>query len=160
MTAHILSQLHDIPTEESSTPSLTRSIMATSSTSRTALQSLPPECLAQVCALLPIADLASLRLCCKALAIGLPLDQHFWREQLLCGHLFGLRDLDQALVHERLDELRDRDWKRLVGTLARYQNFQGAEGGKEMDEWGELYDAPIGLKNRRRIWKIIREICN
>ena len=159
MTEYILSHLQDVPTEESSNAVPTRITAVASSTSTPGIHTLPTECLAQVCAFLSITDVSSLRLCCSTLALGFPLDQQFWRNQFLSGHLLGLRDLDQQLLRGKADELRGKDWKGLVRTLARYENFQGSEGGKERSERGELHDAPIGLKNRSRLWKIIRDIC-
>ena len=159
MTEYILSHLQAVPTEESSRASLTKITAAASSTSTPGIQTLPTECLARVSTFLSIVDVSSLRLCCSTLALGIPLDQQFWRNQLQSGHLLGLRDLDQQLLREKADELRGKDWKGLVRTLARYENFQGSEEGKERSEWGELHNAPIGLKNRLRIWKIIRDIC-
>jgi hypothetical protein len=158
MTEYILSHLQDVSTEESSRNPLPRITAAAPPTSTSGLQTLLPECLAQVCTFLSIADVASLRLCCRALVLRLPLDQHFWQNRLLSGQLFGLPDMDQTLLRQKLDGLGGKDWKGLVRALARYENFQGGEEGKERSEWGELHDAPIGLKNHMRIWKIIRDI--
>ena len=82
--------------------------------------------------------------------------QDFYRKQLLSGHLFAMQDLDLGLVRERWDEIKDKDWRRLVRTLARYENFYAGQQGS--DFLGELHDAPIGLKNRMRIIKIIQGI--
>ncbi len=84
------------------------------------------------------------------------LDQEVYRKQLLSGHLFALQDLDLGLVKERWDEIKDKDWRRLVRRLARYENFYAGEGGSGI--LGELHDAPIGLKNRMRVVKIIQGI--
>ena len=67
-----------------------------------------------------------------------------------------MQDLNLGLVRERWDEIKDQDWRRLVRTLARYENFYDGEDGT--DFVGELHDAPIGLKNRMRIIKIVQGI--
>ena len=161
MTAYILSHLHALPeeVEEPSSPPLTANptITApfTSSETSEALLTLAPELITRISSFLLVSDIFSLRLSCKYLALSLPLDQQFWREQLIRGALFGLWDFDRDLVGP---ELNGKDWKRLVRTLARYRNFEGPEGGKEeRSELGEMSDAPLGLKNRRRIWKIVHE---
>ncbi len=84
------------------------------------------------------------------------MDQDFYRKRLLSGQLLALHDLDLALVRGQWDEIKDKDWRHLVRTLARYENFQAGEDGS--GALGELHDAPIGLKNRMRIVKIVQGI--
>ena len=168
MTSYILSQLRTLPSAgdraqhstsgTTTTPSPTHnpsSSTIASTRSVPTLQLLVPEVLAQISSFLHIQDIFSLRLSCKVLPFCLPLDQLFWRQQLTSGTLFGLRDFDRSLLRNGHHELNGMDWKRLVRTLARYESFEGGESGKSRGEWGEMHDAPLGLKNRRRIWKVI-----
>ena len=82
--------------------------------------------------------------------------QDFYRKQLLSGHLFALQDLDLGLIEERWAEIKDKDWRGLVRTLTRYESFYAGGGGSGTP--GKLHDAPIGLKNRMRIVKIMQGI--
>ena len=84
------------------------------------------------------------------------MDQDFYRRQLLAGRLFALHDLDLALIRARWDQIKDKDWRHLVRTLARYETFYAGENGS--GDLGELNDAPIGLKNRMRTIKIVQGI--
>ncbi|KAJ9612279.1 hypothetical protein H2200_003876 [Cladophialophora chaetospira] len=83
-------------------------------------------------------------------------DQDFYRKELLSGRLLVLRDLDMDLVRKRWDEVKVKDWRRLVQTLVRYENYFSGEDGS--GALGELHDAPVGLKNRMRIIKILQGI--
>lgn len=120
------------------------------------LESLPIEILLKICACLPLTSTFSLRLSCRNVASRIMMDQAFYRKQLLSGHLFALTDLDLDLVKARWDEIKDKDWRRLVRDLTRYENFYAGERGSGAP--GKLHDAPIGLKNRMRIIKIIQGI--
>ena len=83
-------------------------------------------------------------------------DQDFYRKQILSGHLFALQDLDLVQIKARWDEIKDKNWRQLVSSLARYENFSAGEEGSGAP--GELHDAPIGLKNRMRIIKIVQGV--
>ena len=87
---------------------------------------------------------------------SVPQDQKFYRRHLLSGHLFAMQDLDERVIEEQWDEIKDKDWRRLVQTLTRYENFNAGEEGS--GTVGELHDAPIGLKNRMRLVKILEGI--
>ena len=120
------------------------------------IQDLPIEIIRQVCADLPLCAILSLRLSCRDFRQRIAMDQAFYRSQLLSGHFFAL-DLNLGLVRGRWSEIKDKDWRRLVKDLARYENFYAGEGGGS-SEPGKLRDAPIGLKNRMRILKIVQDI--
>lgn len=119
------------------------------------IQDLPPEILSAVEFHLGLHEAYALRLASKELATRLPLTQNFCQRRLIAGELFGLTMLDGDAL--RLVE-KGQDWKRLVKVLAKYESFAGEETGEPKQQWGEMYDAPIGLKNHMRIWKIITEI--
>lgn len=159
MTEYILSKLRPVSPEEDQqleTSSNASNITSLCSSKVSGMERLPVKCCKKICAYLPPPSLSSLRLSCRTLTSRIPLDQEFYRKQLLSGHLFALQDLDLGLVRERWNEIKDKDWRRLVRTLARYENFYAGEEGSGIV--GELYDAPIGLKSRMRIIKIIQGI--
>ena len=93
------------------------------------IQTLPVECLERIWTYLPHASVLYLRLSCRTIASRIPLNQDYYRKQLLSGRLFALHDLDLGLVRERWDEIKNKDWRRLVRTLARYENFYAGEDG-------------------------------
>ena len=158
MTAYILSKLEDIPAGEAEAVSSLKKSESTAPASSTTsiLEALPLECVEQICNELPLSSVFSLRLSCKGFGSSVALSQGFWRKRLLSGRLFAMQDLDLAMVNERWNEIKDKDWRRLVRTLTRYENFYAGEGGS--GTLGELHDAPIGLKNRMRIIKIMEGI--
>ena len=160
MTEYILSKLQSIPPEQEGTQYSTSFDMNPGATSQPGVgpsfESLPIDCLHQICAYLPLTSTLSLRLSCRNLALWIMMDQAFYRRQLLSGHLFALTDLDLALVQERWPETKDKDWRRLVRDLTRYENFYAGEGGSGV--LGKLHDTPIGLKNRVRIIRIVQGI--
>ena len=119
------------------------------------LESVPPEILSEIEMKLSMQDAFSLRLTSKELATRVSLTQDFWRRRLTAGELFGLGNLDG----DALKSIgKGRDWKGLLRILARYENFMGEETGKPMEQWGDLHDAPLCLKNHMRIWKVISEL--
>lgn len=124
---------------------------------RVSIQSLPPELLALVMSSLNLASVLRLRSCCRVLAVRIPLDQRFWFNQLVAGCLVGyLWDLDLAqcrrkagsLIHEG-QPIVGWDWARFVKKLWSYEMFE---------KNGEMAQAPAGLRNRRRIWRIVHEL--
>ncbi len=162
MTQYILSKLRAVPPEEQEEGKRLATMFNKSPGATLhpfggpSIKSLPIECLEQICAYLSSSSILSLRLSCRNLRQCIATDQAFYRQQLLSGQIFALQDLDLGLIQERWDEIKDKDWRRLVRTLARYENFNAGEGGS--GELGELHDAPIGLKNRLRIIKIVQGI--
>ena len=157
MTEYILSKLQPIPPAEEDSAlatALHKGEVTYSIGPR--LESLPVEVLHHICVDLPLTSRLSIHLSCRSLASRISLDQLFYRKQLLSGHLFALTDLDLGMVQQRWDEIRDQDWRQLVRDLTRYENFYAGEGGSGAP--GKLRDAPIGLKNRMRIIKIVQGI--
>ena len=159
MTEYILSKLRPVESEEDKwlEGRFNPDSDTSPCTARDAyIERLPVECIERICTYLPLASTYALRLSCATLASRVSLNQDFYRKQLLSGHLFALQDLDLGLIRERWDEIKDKDWRRLVRTLARYENFDVGEDGSGV--MGELCDAPIGLKNRMRVVKIIQGV--
>lgn len=145
------------------------------------LESLPQEVLSMIISHLSTRDIFRIQRCSKTLAIRLPLDQQFWREALISGELISwLWDLDrdECRAVDRLRNEKSRrkwDWRRLVLTLAKdpfpTKTMDLSESLPEAKDWSEwfadetsiavndgLENIPAGLRNRRRIWKIIKGI--
>ena len=156
MTEYILSKLQFVsPRYQQGIGSASTNNNSPSSSSTVSfIDRLPAECFRQICAYLPLVSIFSFRLSCRNLASRMPLDQNFYGRALLSGRFFALQDLDLALVEKRWDEIRDKDWLRLVKTLARYENYEAGESGGK----GELHDAPLGLKNRMRLVKVLNGV--
>lgn len=121
------------------------------------IQSLPPELLACVMKSLHLTSILRLRSCCRTLAVRIPLHQGFWYDQLFAGCLVGyLWDLDIAQCRLKAGSLVHKgqpivgwDWAGIVKKLWVYKSFEND---------GEMADAPAGLRNRRRIWRIVHEL--
>lgn len=164
MTTYLLSCLHPQTNKRPNPFELDKSLsnlsggeIPSSQNPNASLQQLPPELLARVMSFLPLTSVLRLRSCCRVLAIRIPLDQRFWYNQLLAGCLVGyLWDLDRtecrvktgSLIHEGQSSV-GWDWARFVKQLWVFKTF-------EKD--GEMARAPAGLRNRRRIWRIVHEL--
>ena len=162
MTEYILSKLLAVPPETEAEGRLHTTTSDANDTSDSAidhscvgpdLQRLPVEIIQRICVYLPLTTTLALRLSCRDLRQRIATDQHFYRRQLLSGHLFALTDLDLGLIQQRWEEIKDKDWRQLVRDLTRYENYYAGERGSGAP--GKLHDAPIGLKNRMRIVKIV-----
>ena len=81
-------------------------------------------------------------------------EQHFWYKHLTSdvASIPWLWDLDPGLCAQKYGECPGPtwDWKSLIQTLMEENVF---EPGGEMHE-----NVPLGLRNRRRIWKIMHEM--
>lgn len=152
------------------------------SSGRHGLESLPQELLSIIISYLSTPDIFRLRRCSKTLALYLPLDQQLWREGLITGNVIGwLWDLDKDecrgvdhLQYTTRIPARGWDWRRLVLTLAEdpFPTEKMDLSGKlpKAEDWKKWFsdktiavsndseDLPTGLRNRRRIWKIIKGI--
>ena len=119
---------------------------------------------------------ASLRLrrCSKTVYSKISLTQSFWRDHLVTGSLIDyLWDLDRAACIQK-DGQGHWDWKTLVqklrkpyileNALARSLESQGVDDDhkttfeQRVRQGGEFTDAPMGLQNRCRLVRIIRDI--
>lgn len=144
------------------------------------LEKLPTEIFSHIVSNLQTTPALRLHRCSKTLAGHVPLNQSFWREQLVTGDLVEyLWDLDPKEC--RLKNSNDPDgkgtswnWKSLAkmlvsaqilgATLAELSESVLAELSSRHTSLGlalskvTMPDAPIGLKNRCRIVKIIRDI--
>jgi hypothetical protein len=120
---------------------------------------LPPEVTDQIVALLPAPSAFALRLASSRLASKIPLDQRFFREQLLAGNIVPyIRDLDaQACgnVQQRTPKGKDADeywdWRQLARDLS------DAKGVVDRDPDDDEDPIPRGVWNRCRLWLTVLE---
>ncbi len=183
VTNYILSLLQ--PSEETDRGHLKRSVGSGSKKhldpashhGKSWLESLPVELLLEIVSYLPTTAVLRLRRCSTTLLAQIAIDQRFWRDRLVFGELIGwLFDLDwnQCRAKDRSDSVM-WDWKRLALLLG-----QNAFTNELMDlsekapstsvDWGRflackqlavsegMENQPLGLRNRRRIWKILEGI--
>lgn len=150
------------------------------------IETLPNEILSIIISHLQTASVLRLRRCSQTLAHHIVVNQTFWRDQLVYGHLVDfLWDLDAKQCRLKDASLQGSqisqwDWKGLAQMLLSAEIVEDAVGSslqedgiheEEEDflltpfdkaslEMGELKwaDAPIGLKNRCRLIKIVRDI--
>ncbi|RDL42544.1 uncharacterized protein BP5553_02523 [Venustampulla echinocandica] len=133
----------------------------TSTEEKYGLEALPKEILDEIACHLTVSSVFALRSSSKTLAACLYPDQRFFFQRLLGGtlipHIWELEsqecvdkngeDVSLKGTLQLGDEAR-WDWKALAKLLANKDAIMIAEEGK-------LLDAPIGFRNRCRIWKII-----
>ena len=119
---------------------------------------------------------ATLRLgrCSKTMYSKLALTQSFWRDHLASGSLVDyIWDLDRAACIQK-DKQGHWDWRTLAQKLRKPNIMENALAKSlesvEIDDdektafeqmvrqGGEFSDAPLGLQNRCRLVKIVRDI--
>jgi hypothetical protein len=111
------------------------------------LEHLPVELIQHISSFLSVHSVFALRLTSKGLAACLHLDSKFWFQHLASGSLVPyLWDLDAEVCHGKYLEAA-WDWKLLAKLLSRTDDVMKASD--------KMADAPIGLRNRCRIWKIV-----
>ena len=138
------------------------------------LESLPNEIIKQIVSFLPVTTTLTMKYCSKCLAAKVSLDQMFWRNGLIAGDLVPwLWDLDVNECHVK-DRSGSWDWKQLAQTLRQAKIFESAlkesvAGGNAdgpqrkiienvHDTDVRMSDAPLGLKNRCRLVRLIKDI--
>lgn len=123
------------------------------------LESLPTEIVDQIVSLLPAPSAYSLRLVSSRLASKIPLNQQFFRQQLLGGNIVPfIWDLDaQACrnMQRRTPEGEDADeywdWRQLAHDLSDVKGI--VERGPDVND----NPIPSGLWNRCRLWLTVVE---
>lgn len=188
LTAFILSLLRPTSEVRQTTPTATK--VELSSSTQTAsesesLDTLAPELLQLIASHLPITTILPLRRTCHYINTAIPTDQSFWRSQLLnLAFLPWLWDLDvAALSHHAAPPGQAWDWERICCQLKKpvFDRVEAAKAfrkgpkrmyGERMEEPKGLTlaerrelsegmrDAPAGLWNRRRIWKICQDVMD
>lgn len=122
------------------------SINSSSQEAPPSLPSLPPEIIHSIIEQLnPFSD--------PPLACHFLILPSHWRQALLDGTLLPwLSDLDPRIVMRKQAELQEGDewnWELLVRQLAQGNLYEPRK---------VLEDLPLGLRNRRRIWRLVGDI--
>jgi len=167
LTSYILSQVPKLKTRSRNSLELERTRISVSGNSSTVpeisqFEVFPIEILQQIASHLPLQPVLSLRLVSKTLASRLPLDEPFWFQRLLSGSLVPyVWDLDSqdcyakqglgTLSGQARESANDSqwDWKSIAKRLLK------PNAALMADE--NMADAPIGLRNRCRIWRMVEE---
>lgn len=141
MTESILSHLQPLPSK--TTPSPPNPSISASVPS---LPPLPPELIHQIIAQLdPFSN--------PPLQCNLLIAPKYWRQALQTGTLLPwLSDLDPKIVAKKEASLpagEEWNWELLVRQLAQSDLYEPRK---------VLEDLPLGLRNRRRIWRLVGDI--
>lgn len=135
-------------------------------------EDLPTEILSHVTSFLPASPLLRLRRCSKTLASRIIINQTFWRDKLISGHLIPyLWDLKPQQCRQYDLANTQLDWKKLAQRLTFVKPVENSQhldwestDSKDWYEWGfgraEVVMAymPMGLINRYRIAMIVRDL--
>ena len=173
LTKYILDQLHPTLEDNDPSPAWQPSPERASSPTLHALELLPNEIIFRISSFLPFSAVLNLHRSSKTLALKLPIDQSLCRDRLISGDLIDyLWDLDTAECFKK-DKEGSWDWKALVQKLKQAKILKTALGvsltrtmmGLDMTvfeqsclEETDFEDAPIGLQNRCRIARIVKDI--
>jgi hypothetical protein len=115
---------------------------------RAGLAWLPSEILSHIRSFLPLSSVFTMMRSSKTIYAKMPLDQNFWRARLIAGDAVGyLWDLSHDPLPKEWGTVGSRDWRNLTEKLLLTGSFEES-----------FDDAPIGLRNRRRIWRIVSQI--
>ncbi|KAL6713503.1 hypothetical protein ACLMJK_008968 [Lecanora helva] len=173
LTKYILNQLR--PTSENHQPSsaLAFSPPPAFDNGLQPLELLPNEMISKISTLLPSSAVLNLHRSSKTLASKIPIGQDFCRDGLISGDLIDfLWDLDPSQCDQK-DKEGSWDWKELARRLNQNTILKSALGTSlanssdhdittafEQSSLGEtgLKDAPNGLQNRCRIFRIVKDI--
>jgi hypothetical protein len=120
------------------------------------LEALPCELLERITESLTPDSVMSLRQASRSLALGVPLDDRFWRRHICDGSLLPyIWDLDEdqmkRLLQSHPTDL-SRDWHRLARVFRPKECLRRGQDPLS----GQI---PAGLWNRCRIWSMIDEAC-
>ena len=175
MTAYVLSKLSPVQTGllSESSQQVTKS-SDISLPSFTAFENLSSEIIQLITLCAGATSTLRLRRCSKTLYSKLALPQSFWRDHLASGSLVDyIWDLDRAACIQK-DKQGHWDWRTLAQKLRKPNIMENALAKSlesvEIDDdektafeqmvrqGGEFSDAPLGLQNRCRLVKIVRDI--
>ena len=138
----------------------------------TTFEALPTEIMNNIVSFLPAIPALRLRRCSSTLYTKISLDQKFWFDHLISGDLVEyLWDLNAETLYEKLKQ-GSWDWKQLAQLFFHAEIIESALAKSlrgEEDCWTTAFekasmhktkfrDAPIGLQNRCRIMKVVRDI--
>ena len=138
---------------------------------------LPTEIISRISSFLPTLAILHLHRSSTTLASKIVINQSFWRHSLVSGDLVDyLWDLDLSECLQK-DKTGSWDWKALAQKLKKVDFFKpalitslassendeitvalGQLTLEETESETDLVDAPIGLQNRCRIIRIVKDI--
>jgi len=114
------------------------------------LERLPTEIMDAISAALSMPSIVSLRMCSRTLAARLYPDQQFFFQRLLHGNLVPfIWDLDKKECFTKI-----RPSQASAGLICGNWRALAKQSRKGQ---GDFSTAPIGFRNRCRIWRIIEE---
>ena len=187
LTAFVLSLCRPIPEPLRNAASTTAKVVTSSplptASAPKSLFTLAPELLKLIASHLPTTSVLAFRRTCQCINVAIPTDQSFWRSQLLSlSFLPWLWDLDIATIRSHTVPSEQMwDWERVCRQLKKpifnrteaaktfrkgprrmFGELMGGPKGLTLAERRELNEgmknAPTGLWNRRRIWKICEDV--
>ncbi|KAI9820568.1 MAG: hypothetical protein M1826_000871 [Phylliscum demangeonii] len=154
LTTFILAHLQPVTAEEEEEDVVAANSNKSSPPPPSLLEGLPTELLDRTEFFLPFADTLALSRTSTRLHRRL-LTQTWWRKALIAGDAVGyLWDLDPGLCRSKDTDpdATDKpwDWRALARQFATRNCFDDTHNG--------FNDAPRGLRNRQRIWKILVDV--
>ena len=172
LTSYVLSHLQPIINGEPSDTSKPRVVSLPPTHTATTFEALPTEIMNNIISFLPAIPALRLRRCSSTLYAKISLDQNFWLGHLISGDLVDyLWDLNAETLYEKHKQ-SSWDWKQLAQVFSHAEIIESALAKSlrgEEDCWTTVFekasmhktkfrDAPIGLQNRCRIMKVVRDI--
>lgn len=172
LTSYVLSHLQPLISGEPSDTTKPRVVGLPPTRTATAFEALPTEIMNAIVSFLPAIPALRLRRCSSTLYAKISLDQKFWLDHLVSGDLVDyLWDLNTQKLHKKHKE-GCWDWKQLAQLFSYAEIIESGLAKSlrgEEDCWTTAFekasmhktkfrDAPIGLQNRCRIMKVVRDI--
>ena len=172
LTSYVLSHLQPLINGEPSDTSKPRVLSLPPTHTVTTFEALPIEIMNNIISFLPAIPALRLRRCSSTLYAKISLDQNFWLNHLVSGDLlFYLWDLNAKKLYKKHKQ-GNWDWKKLAQAFSHAEIIESALAKSlrgEEDCWTTAFekasmhktkfrDAPIGLQNRCRIMKVVRDI--
>ena len=172
LTSYVLSHLQPFISRDPCDTTKPRMVGLSPSQTATTLEALPTEIINDIVSFLPTIPALRLRRCSRSLYAKMCLDQKFWLDHLVSGDLVDyLWDLDMEEIYHK-HRMGNWNWKQLAQLLFDAELIESALAKSihgELDEFTTSFekaslhkirfrDAPIGLQNRCRIIKIVKDI--
>ncbi|KAI9808928.1 MAG: hypothetical protein M1826_004015 [Phylliscum demangeonii] len=153
LTTFVLAQLQPVSEKEADDGAATASHQAAPSPPPSPLERLPIELLEHIMSYLSVVDILALSRTSTCLHRRM-LTQRWWRNALVAGDAVGyLWDLDptQCRAKDAFTVDKPWDWAALARRFAARDCF-------DVDAHAGFHEAPGGLRNRQRIWKIVLDV--
>lgn len=172
LTSYVLIHLQPLISGEPSDTTKPRVVSLPRTHTAKTFEALPSEIINYIVSLLPATPALRLRRCSRTFYAKISLDQKFWLDHLVSGDLVDyLWDLDAEQVHQK-HKMGSWNWKQLAQVFLHAELSESALAQSlrgEVDEWTTAFerasmhktnfrDAPMGLQNRCRIMKVVKDI--